>query len=293
VNFYLKGDKGLAAAKALLDFPEVCNEVYLMKDPYTSSIEYEDVSSKLKLETFNVIELFSNAGLEYSATSLLVGWNRIVDPTDKDIFVIHDSILPKFRGWNPLVSALIEGESEIGATLFKANSGIDTGPIIRSERIRIPEYISIEAAMELLNPIITSLTEHLLKNAQSFDFNYLEQDDKIATFSLWRDETDYYLDFNKDSSHVLRHILASGKPYKGARAWLFNEEVIIREAKIVDDVFIANRTPGKVISIINGNPIVVCGSGLLEITNAEFLHGDVSFYPFNKIKSRFTRVKEN
>jgi methionyl-tRNA formyltransferase len=292
MNFYLKGYKGLAAAKALMDFPNYCNEIYLMKDLYTSVEEYREILTGLNLKNLKVIELLDNSKIEYSNNSLLVGWNRIVDTNNKNIFVIHDSILPKYRGWNPLVSALIKGESEVGATLFKADSGIDTGPVIRSKRIGVPEFISIAKAIDLVNPLITSLTLHLLKNSENFMFNYVEQDETSASFSLWRDEQDYYIDFARDSSYVLRHILASGSPYRGARAWLSGEEIVITGGRIVEDVYISNRIPGKVISIRGGNPTVVCGTGLLEITEAKYLNTGLHFFPFRKVKSRFTRLRE-
>ena len=292
MNFYLKGNKGIAAANALIGFPEICKEVYLMKDSYTSIEEYNKVIKKLKHKSFQVIELKTSANLDYSDTALLVGWNRMVNTENKNIFVIHDSILPKFRGWNPLVSALIAGEREIGATLFRADSGVDTGPIIRTERVPIPEFISIARAMELVNPMITTLTQHFLKNAEHLEFSYAEQVNLATSFSLWRDQQDYFIDFTQDSSFILRHILASGEPYSGARAWLLNQEVIITSARIVEDVFISNRVPGKVISIKNGNPIIVCGSGLLEITEARYLDANLGFFPFGKIKARFTRIRE-
>jgi methionyl-tRNA formyltransferase len=289
MDFYLKGNKGLAAARALFTFPNVCSNVFLLKDNFTSAKRFAEVFDKLQSESYNILELTSSQGIEYSNTALLVGWDRMVDTTNKDIFVIHDSILPKLRGWNPLVSALIAGEREIGATLFKADSGADSGPIIKSQSIHIQDFITISEAMRLVEPLITSLTKYLLESFE--ELNYQTQVEALATYSMWRDHLDYCIDFSNDAAYILRHILASGEPYAGARSWIGEEEVIITGARIVEDLIIANRTPGKVIAIKNGNPIVVCGSGMLEITEAKYKNSNIGFFPFTKIKSRFSSIR--
>ena len=43
---------------------------------------------------------------------------------------LHASLLPDYSGGAPLVWTMINGESETGTTLFKMDSGIDSGPIV-------------------------------------------------------------------------------------------------------------------------------------------------------------------
>ena len=50
---------------------------------------------------------------------------------------LHPSLLPKYRGAAPIQWALINGETETGATVMLLDAGEDTGDIICSERIRI------------------------------------------------------------------------------------------------------------------------------------------------------------
>ncbi|GJM73208.1 hypothetical protein HMSSN036_54240 [Paenibacillus macerans] len=42
------------------------------------------------------------------------------------------------------------------------------------------------------------------------------QNEKEASYSLWRDEEDYLIDWSMDSEYVHRFIDATGFPYKGA-----------------------------------------------------------------------------
>lgn len=50
---------------------------------------------------------------------------------------VHPSILPKYRGASPIQNALLFGEKETGTTIMLMNAGMDTGDILRQEKIAI------------------------------------------------------------------------------------------------------------------------------------------------------------
>jgi folate-dependent phosphoribosylglycinamide formyltransferase PurN len=63
---------------------------------------------------------------------------------------IHNSLLPKYRSGAPLVWAIINGEEEVGSTLFRLAGGIDDGPIAEQIRINLPRTATIaDAANEI------------------------------------------------------------------------------------------------------------------------------------------------
>src|SRR6056297_1344349 len=47
---------------------------------------------------------------------IAIGWKWLIDIERWKVVVLHDSLLPLYRGFNPLVTALIEGDSKIGVT---------------------------------------------------------------------------------------------------------------------------------------------------------------------------------
>ncbi len=47
---------------------------------------------------------------------------------------LHPSLLPRHRGATPIPGAILAGDDETGVTLIRMDEGIDTGPIIASER---------------------------------------------------------------------------------------------------------------------------------------------------------------
>jgi len=49
----------------------------------------------------------------------------------------HPSLLPKLRGPSPIQSAILEGFKETGVSIMKLGKGMDDGPILAQERIKI------------------------------------------------------------------------------------------------------------------------------------------------------------
>ena len=50
---------------------------------------------------------------------------------------IHASLLPRWRGAAPIQRAILAGDAETGVTIMQMERGLDTGPMLLAERIRI------------------------------------------------------------------------------------------------------------------------------------------------------------
>ncbi len=55
----------------------------------------------------------------------------------KHTLVVHESDLPKGRGWSPMTWQILEGENRIPVTLFEAVDAVDAGPIYLQEWITL------------------------------------------------------------------------------------------------------------------------------------------------------------
>ena len=49
---------------------------------------------------------------------------------------IHASLLPRWRGAAPIQRAIMDGDDETGVCIMKMNEGLDTGPILSSEKLK-------------------------------------------------------------------------------------------------------------------------------------------------------------
>jgi methionyl-tRNA formyltransferase len=146
--------------------------------------------------------------------------------------------------------------------------------------------LKIEAAIKQIEPLYFDLVCEIYQNIQdNKPILGSEQDHSNATYSLWLDQEDYFIDWQWSAEKIKRFVDAVGFPYDGAKARL-NEKVIKLEVvQVVDDVYVEHRERhiGKVI-FIDTAPIVVCTSGLLKLLTIT----DVSGQPLNiNFRSRF------
>jgi len=252
----------------------------LDKDYYD---EIRDLCLQKNIRFFNRKEQFT---IE-SNYSVLVSWRWMIHDDSRKLIVLHDSLLPKYRGFNPLVTALINGDQEIGVTALYATEDFDRGDIIYQSSVTISYPIKIKDAIEKVVACYVSLVKSVcqdLLNGKQLPSK--KQDDEEASYSIWRDEQDYLINWELDAGTIKRTIDALGFPYRGAKSYVGENEIRILEAEIEKDMDIVNRTPGKVITIKENCPLVVCGKGILRITkmvdrfNVE--------YHLSKMRVRFT-----
>ena len=142
----------------------------------------------------------------------------MIDMPSVQLIVFHDSLLPRYRGFNPLVSCLINGERHIGVTALLASSEYDRGNIISRSYTEINYPIKIQNAIEL---ILRNYRELALTVSEMIERREVitgqPQNEQEASFSLWRDEEDYRIDWSQPAEDIKRFIDAVGYPYKGAQ----------------------------------------------------------------------------
>lgn len=222
--------------------------------------------------------------------SIAISWRWLIPDNKSKLIVLHDSLLPRYRGFAPLVNMLCNKEKEIGVTAIFASEEYDKGDIIAQSSTKINYPIKVSDAINLISQ---NYLDIILKI-----FNALEKEDKIvavrqnenlATYSLWRDEEDYIINWLKDSDEILNFINAVSSPYKGAATYINGlQKVRILEAELENDVQIENRDVGKVIFVKNRFPVIVCGSGLLKLLKVVDDKTQEDLLPLKNFRVRLT-----
>jgi methionyl-tRNA formyltransferase len=229
---------------------------------------------------------------DFNGYLIAIGWKWML-PSGNNVLVIHDSILPRYRGFAPLVNNLINGESVIGATAVFADENYDKGKIVAQFSKSINYPIKISEAIELMCDIYIEIARKLV-DAISWGkkLEGLEQDESQASYSLWRDEQDYWIEWTWSSEKIKRFVDAVGRPYAGAQTFCNDVIAIVNSVELIADVEINDRCSaiGKVIFIDDTHPVVVCGQGLIRITDIETLQGE-SLIPLKKFRTRFSSNK--
>lgn len=84
---------------------------------------------------------------------------------NKHNLVVHESALPKGKGWSPLTWQIIEGKNEIPVTLIEATEQIDAGNIYGQEILKL-------TGTELLDELRKKQGEATIKLLLNFIKNY-------------------------------------------------------------------------------------------------------------------------
>jgi methionyl-tRNA formyltransferase len=90
-----------------------------------------------------------------------------------------------------------------------------------------------------------------------------------------------------DANEILNFIYAVGFPFLGASTCFNDQKIRIFDAEIIKDVKIINRDVGKVIFFDERFPVIVCGKGLLKISDAIYDHNKLTIFPLNNFRIRF------
>lgn len=290
ITLFLMTEKGYTALSHILsqNFNRLVEyEVVTREDPNV----IEDFSSQIRklCNTHSVKVLDWNAYKVCASNSdymFAVGWRWLITNHDNKLIVFHDSLLPKYRGFSPLVNSLINGEREIGVTALFAADDYDTGDIIAQRAKSISYPLKIHEAIQLISPIYAEMIVELIKLIiDNRSLLTSKQDENMATYSLWRDSEDYIIDWTLDSHTIKRTVDALGFPFLGAQTYLNEKLIYLLEVEVLDDVKVENRLAGKVIYYRDKFPVVVCGSGLLKIKS--MLDIDRKPFTLKTVRSRF------
>lgn len=215
------------------------------------------------------------------------GWRWLIKEEFQALIVCHDSLLPKYRGFNPLVTALLCRDAQVGVTAILANQAFDRGNIIAARSFSVAYPIRVAAAMETMAAQFFELTGSILDRIMQGDsLAGSPQDEQQASYSVWRDEEDYRIDWQQSAAEIEHFIHCVSYPYAGASTTVDQQVLRITEAVALPDLSIANRVAGKVLFTEGHQPIVICGRGLLKITGAVH-EGGADALPLQRFRVRF------
>jgi len=205
---------------------------------------------------------------------------EIINQSKYGVVNLHGSLLPKYRGANPLNWVLINGESETGVTFYYIDEGIDTGDIIAQKKISIDIE---DDALVLRDKIYQAGRQLLTESWDSFiqgKISLMPQAADIATYYRKRKPEDGRIEWCLQATEIYNLVRALVFPWPGAYCFYKREKIIIEKAHIKIDNKPHFRS-GKILRINeNGDIEVSAGYNLLvieEIRNKEI---------FNKLELR-------
>jgi len=284
IAVFAVGEKGRAFLAAILDDDRV---VVVAVRSYPQSAVVDDAQAGIDLlcQAHGVpIHRGARGDLELGPDVdliFVVGWQYLLPP-DPRMVVFHDSLLPRLRGFAPTVTALILGDTEVGVTALRPVAELDAGPVLAQHAQTVTYPAKIRDVLHLLADSYVACAGHVISSFAAGSLEESAQDPDAATYSIWRGDDDYIIDWTEDADRIRRTVDALGWPYPGAHTRLEGSTLTILDVAPGPDLRFEIRQPGKVWSVADGIATVVCGSGTLILTDVR----DSDGLPF-----RFERLR--
>lgn len=199
---------------------------------------------------------------------LVVGWywlikQEILDIAPKGFLGIHHSLLPKYRGSSPLVWSIINGDSQVGTTLFSFTEGMDDGPIWAQAAVDVMDEDDISTLLKKLDQEVENILQNHWLGIIDGSAESRLPDLSQSTFCDRRHPRHGQIDWSKSAREIFNFVRAQTAPYPGAFTGFGGEKISIWSARVQENSF---DIPPGIIFGAESQLVVSCGKGtLLEV----------------------------
>ncbi|MEW5822233.1 MAG: methionyl-tRNA formyltransferase [Cyanobacteriota bacterium] len=228
-------------------------------------------------EDNNVIDFLKHSNADAFVT---VAFGQILSKEILDIprlgtINLHASLLPKYRGANPIQWAIINGDSTTGVTTMLTEEGVDCGPVLLRQElpitiddnaIHLTKIMSRIGSRVLLDTLI-GLNEGVIKP--------IPQDHSMATKAPKLKKSRGNIKWDH-SAWQIHNIIRGTKPWPGAYSY-FNNKLIKIHSSYLPSLSEEKKDfkPGEIKDITKSTLQVYTGNGYLDITEVQPLNKSV------------------
>jgi len=190
----------------------------------------------------------------------------LLDIPKRGALNMHGSLLPKYRGRVPVNWAIIQGETETGATLHYMTEKPDNGNIVAQQAVPI---LPDDTALEVFQKVTVAaemalhacLPDLIAGRAQS-----LPQDLSQGAYFGGRRAEDGVIDWSQDATRIHNLVRAVAPPYPGATTQLLGRPMRILQT-LVSRCTASGAAPAFYVK--EGRAYAICGSGVLRVVRFE------------------------
>ncbi len=182
----------------------------------------------------------------------------VLDIPKYETINLHASLLPRYRGANPIQRAIINGDKETGICTMITELGLDCGDVCMREKIEIPNDMTCVDLFEKISDISPALLEKTLVGLVEKTIIPEKQCETGVCMAnkLTKEETK--IDWTKPAEEI--HNLVRGI-YKFPSAYFMHNDKVIKvlETRVIED----NGVCGEFVKVTKEGIEVGCGKDCL------------------------------
>ena len=189
---------------------------------------------------------------------------EVLDIPKYETINLHASLLPKYRGANPIQRAIINGDKQTGICTMITELGLDCGDVCMREVIDIPDDTNCVDLFEEISEKSPKLIEQTLEGIVSGELKPEKQCENGVCMAnkLTKEETK--IDWTKPAKEI--HNLVRGI-YKFPSAYFVHNDKIIKvlQTRVIDK----SGKCGEFMNITKKGVEVGCGKGCLLLVKVK------------------------
>lgn len=185
---------------------------------------------------------------------------EVLDIPKYETINLHASLLPRYRGANPIQRAIINGDKETGICTMITELGLDCGDICQKLVIPISDTMNCEELWNEIAEKSPKMIEETLEGLQNKTLTPQKQCEDGVCMANKLTKEECLIDWTKTNTEI--HNLIRGICRCPSAYFLFNEKIIkVIESEAVD----GSGKVGKIVNHSKEGVDIACGKGLLRL----------------------------
>ncbi|HEY0778245.1 MAG TPA: methionyl-tRNA formyltransferase [Gemmatirosa sp.] len=192
----------------------------------------------------------------------------VIDRPPLGTLNIHASLLPAFRGADPIRAALLHGLATTGVSIMRMVPALDAGPVVHTLETPVAEDTTYGELWEHLAELGAQALIEALTLLEVGAARETPQDDAAATYAPKVSRADARIDWTRPAEDVARAVRAYD-PRPGAYAVVRGAEVKLFGARLAVVEERPEVAPGEVIALGADGLVVKCGEDAVRVTHVQ------------------------
>lgn len=185
---------------------------------------------------------------------------EVLDIPKYETINLHASLLPRYRGANPIQRAIINGDKETGICTMITELGLDCGDICQKLVIPISDTMNCEELWNEIAEKSPKMIEETLEGLQNKTLTPQKQCEDGVCMANKLTKEECLIDWTKTNTEI--HNLIRGICRCPSAYFLFNEKIIkVIESEAID----GSGEVGKIVNHSKEGVDIACGKGLLRL----------------------------
>ncbi len=180
-------------------------------------------------------------------------------------FNLHGSLLPRWRGAAPIQRAIMAGDRFSGVQVMRMSEGLDEGPVLMGEQVRIDALETAGSLHDRLAPIGAALLVRALDAVARGEAVETPQAEDGVTYARKIRKSETRIDWTRPAIEVDRHIRGLS-PFPGAWTEAPGERGPVRTKVLLCQCEDGEGDPGQV---LDDRLLVACGEGAVRLLRAQ------------------------